>query len=116
MEKDKNKLRMLSLDFAIRVSDMCDEIKGISVFTNQLLRASSSIGANIHEARYAQSKPDFINKLEIALKEANETEYWLELIYRKRKLSDEQYKELQRDCGTIRRMLISSVTTAKKNS
>ena len=113
METSKNQLREDSIEFAIAVSDVCDNIKGSSVFVNQLLRASSSIGANIHEAKYAQSRADFISKLEIALKASAETEYWLELLYRKNKLSDEQYKSLRNLCGSIRRRLIASVTTAK---
>jgi len=64
---NKNQLREESIDFAITVSDICDNIKGCSVYVNQLLRCSSSIGANIHEAKYAQSRADFISKLEIAL-------------------------------------------------
>ena len=78
MENSKNRLREDSLEFAIAVSNACDNIKGCSVFVNQLLRASSSIGANIHEARYAQSRADYISKLEIALKESSETDYWLD--------------------------------------
>ena len=65
------------------ISDICESIKGIPVYKNQLIRSSSSIGANIHEAKYAQSRADFINKLEIALKECSETEYWIELLFRK---------------------------------
>ncbi len=110
---DRNSLREDAIDFAIHISDLCDEIKGCSVYTNQLVRSSSSIGANIHEAKYAQSRADFINKLEIALKETFETEYWLELLLRKKKLEDKQYKELKNLCGSIRRRLIASVTTAK---
>ena len=91
MEPNKNQLREETIDFAIAVSDVCDDIKGCSVFVNQLLRCSSSIGANVHEAKYAQSRADFINKLEIALKESSETDYWLELLYRKQKLSNECY-------------------------
>ena len=113
---NKNQLREESIDFAIAVSDICDEIKGCSVYVNQLLRCSSSIGANIHEARYAQSRADFISKLEIALKESSETDYWLELLFRKQKLSPEQYTFLKNRCGTIRRKLIASITTAKANS
>ena len=113
--ENKNQLREESIDFAIAVSDTCDTIKGCSVFVNQLLRCSSSIGANIHEAKYAQSRAEFINKLEIALKEASETEYWLELLFRKQKLSQGQYTLLRNRCGTIRRKLIASVTTAKAN-
>ena len=116
MADAKNLLREESIDFAIAVSDICDEIKGCSVYVNQLLRCSSSIGANIHEAKYAQSRPDFISKLEIALKESSETDYWLELLYRKQKLSAESYQALKNQCGTIRRKLIASVTTAKANS
>ena len=65
--------------------------------------------------KYAQSRADFINKLEIALKESSETDYWLELLYRKQKLSNECYHALKNRCGTIRRKLIASVTTAKAN-
>ena len=115
MESNKNQLREETIDFAIAVSDVCDEIKGCSVFVNQLLRCSSSIGANIHEAKYAQSCADFINKLEIALKESSETDYWLELLYRKKKLSNDCFWSLKNRCGTIRRKLIASVTTAKAN-
>lgn len=113
---DKNSLRENTIEFAILVSDLCDEIKGCTVYTNQLIRSSSSIGANIFEAKYAQSKADFVHKLEIALKESYESEYWIELLYRKHKLSDEQYKKLIYQCGSIRRRLISSVTTAKNNT
>ena len=113
MEHNKNRLREDTLDFALLVSEACENIKGCSVYTNQLLRSSSSIGANIHEAKYAQSKLDFIHKLEIALKESSETEYWLELLYRKNTLADTAYKELKTKCGSIRRRLIASITTAK---
>lgn len=113
---NKNQLREESIDFAIAVSDICDGIKSCSVYVNQLLRCSSSIGANIHEARYAQSRADFISKLEIALKENSETDYWLELLHRKQKLSPDQYTMLKNQCGTIRRKLIASITTAKANS
>ena len=116
MADNKNQLREESIDFAIVVSDICDDIKGCSVYVNQLLRCSSSIGANIHEARYAQSQADFISKLEIALKETSESDYWLELLYRKKKLTEDQYSFLKNRCGVIRRKLIASITTAKANS
>ena len=115
MEQNKNQLREESIEFAIAVSDICDNIKGCSVYVNQLLRSSSSIGANLHEAKYAQSGADFVHKLEIALKESSETDYWIELIYKKEKISEDIYKKLKNDCGIIRRKLISSITTAKKN-
>ena len=114
MEK-KDELREMSISFAISISDICDEIKGCGVYKSQIIRSSSSIGANIFEARYAQSRADFINKLEIALKESYETEYWLELLHRKRKLTNEQYEKLNSTRGSIQRKLIASITTAKKN-
>ena len=116
MNDAKNQLREDAIEFAIRISDLCDEIKGCSVYVNQIIRSSSSIGANIHEARYAQSKADFIHKLEISLKECSETEYWLELIFRKGKIIEGTYKDLRNHCGSIRRRLIASITTAKENS
>ena len=96
------------------ITAVCDNIKGRAVFTNQLLRSCSSIGANSHEAKYAQSKADFINKLEIALKECFETEYWLEILFKVNAIDETTYDNLNNKCGTIRRMLIASVTTAKK--
>ena len=114
MDTAKNQLREDSIIFAIAVSDICDTIKGCSVFVNQLLRASSSVGANIHEAKYAQSRADFISKLEIALKETSESDYWLELLLRKQHLTEEQHKQLHNMCGSIRRRLIASITTAKR--
>ena len=116
MNDHKNQLREDIIKFAIQISDLCDEIKGCSVYTNQIVRSSSSIGANIYEAKYAQSKADFVNKLEISLKECFETEYWLELLYRKGKFTDAVYKDLRNQCGSIRRRLISSITTAKENA
>lgn len=115
MSDNKNQLREETIEFAVFVSDLCDEINGCSVYKNQLIRSSSSIGANLFEAKYAQSRADFINKLEIALKESSETEYWIELLYRKNKITDEQYDFLRNKCGSIRRKLIASVTTAKNN-
>ena len=80
----------------------------------QLFRAGTSVGANIAEAQFAQGKKDFISKLEIALKEINETEYWLERLYKAQFLSEREYKSMRNDCIAIRRLLISSVTTVKK--
>lgn len=85
------------------------------MLTNQLLRSGTSIGANLHEAQYAQGPKDFISKLEIAQKECYETEYWLELLYETGYMSEEQYRLLKNDCGAIRRMLIASLNTAKAN-
>ena len=116
MNDYKNQLREDAILLAIQISDICDEIKGCSVYVNQIVRASSSIGANIHEAKYAQSRADFISKFEISLKESAETEYWLELIFRKGKISEAIFKDLRNKCGSIRRRLIASITTAKENA
>ena len=115
MEENKNELREMTMAFAIAVSDICEEIKGCRSYVDQIIRSSSSVGANLFEAKYAQSRADFIHKLEIALKECSETEYWLELLHRKEKISEEQFKELNKTRGTIQRKLIASITTAKKN-
>ena len=115
MTDNKNQLREDAIEFAIQISDLCDEIKGCSVYVNQIVRSSSSIGANIHEAKYAQSKADFINKLEIALKECYETDYWLEILFKVGSMEESTYKTLANKCGAIRRKLIASITTAKEN-
>ena len=115
MEENKNELREMTMAFAIAVSDICEEIKGCRSYVDQIIRSSSSVGANLFEAKYAQSRADFIHKLEIALKECSETEYWLELLHRKEKISEEQFKELNKTRGTIQRKIIASITTAKKN-
>lgn len=106
----------LSIELIIAITNQCDGIPGRSIFKNQLLRSCSSIGANVSEAKYAQSRADFINKMEIALKECHETEYWLEILYRLQAISYEQHREFGQVCGRIRRKLIASVTTAKKNT
>ena len=114
MPTDKNKLREDAIEIAIQISDLCDRIIGCSVYINQVVRSSSSIGANMHEAKYAQSKADFINKLEVSLKECSETEYWLELLFRKGKINETSFKDLRNKCGSMRRRLIASITTAKE--
>lgn len=109
-------LRDKSKEFAKQIVVLCREIKSThreSVLTNQLLRSGTSIGANLHEAQYAQGTKDFISKLEIAQKECYETEYWLELLYETGYIPDEQYKSLQNTCGAMRRMLIASINTIK---
>ena len=111
-----SKLRDLSTDFAVKVIKLCDSVKGHYSLVNQLERSATSIGANIHEANYAHGKPDFISKLQIALKECYETEYWLELFVKSELLDREIAKDLYNQCGTIRRMLIASINTAKENA
>ena len=109
-------LRNRSKGFAKQIVFLCRDIKENhreTVLSNQLLRSGTSIGANLHEAQYAQGIKDFISKLEIAQKECYETEYWLELLFETGYLTEEQYRPLKNDCGTIRRMLIASLNTAK---
>jgi four helix bundle protein len=112
----ENKLVDLSFEFAIVIVKLVDEIKmpKSSYMTDQLARAGTSVGANIHEAQYAQSKRDFISKLEIALKECNESDYWLELLHETNSIDSEDFESLRRRCITLRRMLVSSVTTLKQ--
>ena len=112
---DNKTIKELAIELTVEITATCDSIKGRSVFVNQLLRSCSSIGANAHEAKYAQSTADFINKLEIALKECYETEYWLEILFKVNAINDIEYKALINKSGTIRRKLIASITTAKKN-
>ena len=109
-----NLLIDLSIEFAVNIVKITDEIQGKGVLKNQILKSGTSIGANIHEANYAQSKADFVSKLQIALKECYETEYWLELFSKTNIISDTQYSELKNDCGKIRRVLISSINTTKE--
>ena len=111
----KNVVLDLSMNFAVEIVNLCDSMKGKSILTNQLLRSGTSIGANIHEANYASSKADFVAKMQIALKECYETEYWLELFVKTNILSEEQYKSLKNSCGKIRKLLIASINTAKGN-
>ena len=110
-----SKLRDLSTDFAVKVIKMCDSIKGHYSLVNQLERSATSIGANIHEAQYAQGTKDFISKFEIALKEASETGYWLELLYKTKYIDEQTFKALSSKCTSLRVMLIASCKTAKEN-
>lgn len=109
-------IREKAKEFAKNIVFLTKEIKinkKESVLSNQLLRSGTSIGANIHEAQYAQGTADFISKLEIALKECFESEYWLELLFETGYIEEKQYKKLNNDCGVIRKMLISSCKTLK---
>ena len=111
----KNLVLDLSMNFAVEIVNLCESMKGKSTLTNQLLRSGTSIGANIHEANYASSKADFIAKLQIALKECHETEYWLKLFVKTNMINESIYSKLSGDSGKIRRLLISSINTAKGN-
>lgn len=111
----EDKLSTQSMDFAVMIIQLVKQLKSAheSIISNQIGRSGTSIGANIREARYAHGKADFISKLQIALKEANETGYWIELLYRTDYISEDQYKSLDSACTSIRVLLISSLNTAK---
>ena len=111
-----SKLRTLSMDFAVEIIELVKVLKSKheTVIANQIGRSGTSIGANIFESAYAQGKKDFISKLEIALKEASETGYWLELLHRTNYIDDTQFKSLSGLCASIRVALISSCRTAKQ--
>lgn len=111
----ESKLRDLSKNFAVKILKLCENINGHFSLKNQLERAATSIGANIHEANYAHSRADFIAKLQIALKECYETEYWLELLVDAEITDRNTVADLYSQCGTIRRLLIASINTAKNN-
>lgn len=114
----ESKLRGKSTDFAVSILQLVKTLKvqHESIISNQIGRSGTSIGANIREAQYAHGKADFIAKLQIALKEANETGYWLELLYKTNYIPESEYKSLDSACTSIRVMLISSINTAKENA
>ncbi|WP_426350857.1 four helix bundle protein [Alloiococcus sp. CFN-8] len=112
-----DKLSVQSMDFAISIINLVKELKlnKETIISNQIGRSGTSIGANIREAQYAHGKADFIAKLQIALKEANETGYWLELLFKTDYIDVETYRALDAACANIRVILIASINTAKGN-
>ncbi len=111
----ENLLEIKSKSFALAIIKLCNELKQSkkeTVLIKQLIRSGTSIGANIRESVYAHGKADFISKLHIALKECNETEYWLELLIESGYTDD---KIILNNCIEIKKMLISSINTAKNN-
>lgn len=114
---DAPRLKELSLQFAVEIISLVKRLKAEReyIISEQIGRSGTSIGANIREANYAQSKPDFISKLQIALKEANETGYWLELLQKTGYLSTTEYTRLETACAELRIKLIRSINTAKGN-
>ena len=111
-------LRIRSMDFAVSIINLVKYLKEKreTIISNQIGRSGTSIGANIREAQYAHGRADFIGKLQIALKEANETGYWLELLYKTNYIGEEQYNFLESKCKSLRAMLVSSINTAKNNN
>ena len=114
----ENKLVELSMEFSVDIINLVKFLKSNheTIIANQIGRSGTSIGANIHEAQYAQGTKDFISKFEIALKEASETGYWLELLYRTKYIDEQTFKALSSKCTSLRVMLIASCKTAKENA
>ena len=109
---DKSKL------FAIRIVNLykylCNDKKEYVLY-KQILRSSTSIGANVKESIYAQSKLDFISKLSIALKETSETEYWLELLYQTEYINSIQFESIHNDCVELLKLLTAIIKSSKRN-
>ena len=109
-------LRDKSKSFAKEIVFLCRQLrenKIEAVLVNQLIKSGTSVGANVHEAQYAQGTKDFVSKFEIALKECNESEYWLELLYETNSISENEFKKFQGECVELRRMMVATVTTIK---
>ena len=111
-------LSIQSMEFAVSIINLVKQLKAKheTIISNQIGRSGTSIGANIREAQYAHGTADFIAKLQIALKEANETGYWLELLYKTGYIEEAEYKALDSACASIRVMLIASINTARGNT
>ena len=114
-----NVIQDKSRNFAIRIINCCKYLVGQKnerIMSKQLLRSGTSIGANTRESRNAQSRLDFLNKLNIALKEADETAYWLELLHESGYIDKEKFTDLHKDCDELIRILTSITKTTKSNS
>ena len=112
----ENLVAELSLEFAVRIVNLNKYLrlnKKEFVISAQVLRSGTSIGANIAESQMAQSTPDFISKLHIALKEANETKYWLDLLLRTEYVTDEQYRSLNKDLRVMIGLLVTIIKKVK---
>ncbi|MBQ4614387.1 MAG: four helix bundle protein [Akkermansia sp.] len=112
----EGKLITSSIELAIELTLLYDRIEKKAYLKNQLARAGTSVGANIHEAKYAHSRADFIAKMQIALKECHETEFWLTVLSQALPEYSLDATRLREKAGSIRRMLISTLNTAKSNS
>ena len=117
--KADNQVQTASKAFALRIIRFykyLNEEKNIKVLSKQVLRSGTSIGANVRESINAQSKMDFINKMNIALKEANETEYWLELLYESDIIDKNQFESIYDDCSKLSAILTKIIKTTKANN
>ncbi len=113
----EDKLGNLSMELSVEILELIRELraKRESIISNQIGRSATSICANIAESKYAHGRADFIAKLEISLKETNETSKWLEMLWKSNYIDEAKYLKLNRKCSTIRFLLVKSVTTAKNN-
>ncbi|MBE6748804.1 MAG: four helix bundle protein [Ruminococcaceae bacterium] len=114
----ENPIKNKSFEFAIRIVNLYKYLsneKQEYVLSRQLLRSGTSIGANVSEAQRGQSKPDFVSKMSIALKEANETEYWIRLLYKTEYLDESQFNSLYKDVDELISLLMSICKTTNKN-
>jgi len=112
----EDKLGALSMELSVEILQLTKELRSRreNVISNQIGRSATSVCANIAESKYAHGRADFIAKLEISLKEANETSKWLEMLWKSEYIDEAGYKALARKCSTIRFLLVKSITTAKK--
>ena len=116
INKEDSILKTKSFLFAVRMIKLAQHLqkeKGEYILSKQIIRSGTSVGALVREAEYAQSKVDFIHKLSIALKEANETDYWLSLLFETKYIEELMFNSLKSDCSDITYILISSVKTVK---
>ncbi len=114
----ENIIKSKSFDFALRVVLLCQFLindKKEFVVSKQFLRSGTSIGANVREAEQAESKADFIHKTSIALKEANESEYWMELLFKANYIDETQFNSLNKDLKEILKLLTAIIKTSKNN-
>ena len=118
--RDGSVLHVKSYAFAVRIVKMflhfTDSDWRLQAIYKQVLRSGTSISANVHESEFAQSPSDFISKLHIALKEANETMNWLNLLHDTDILTDKQFDSMSEDCSEVIALLVSSIKTVKKNN
>ncbi|MBO5310245.1 MAG: four helix bundle protein [Clostridia bacterium] len=117
MDKKENKLMDMSTNFAVDILQLVTYLQEnkVGIIPNQIGRSGTSIGANVREAQYAQGKKDFVSKLKIALKEANETAYWLELLLKTNAINKEYFENLNDKCTAIKLVLIKSCNTAQNS-
>jgi four helix bundle protein len=117
MQRKKFFLEVKARDLSgriVRMYQYLSEQRHEKMMSIQIYRSGTSIGANIAESRFAQSTPDYISKLSIALKEANETDYWIENLYKGQYINEKEYESIHHDVDEIIKLLVSSIKTCKK--